>query len=160
MNQPKIDVFYYDEEIEKLPEEWMKDMAIVFRELDEDEDGKVDVTTAHHIMDLFRLPNKGCFKDMETVKMHPFLEEAQVARDEIFMNTTKRYRYYFQMIAGLGKNTIDAIDIQRFVKVSGDEIPLKFCDDFIDEFDRLHLSKDSLTQEEFCAFCAQKKVPV
>ena len=62
------------------------------------------------------------------------MAEAQNIRDDIFLNSEKRYKYYFQMIASLGKNTIDASDIQRFIEISGDHIDLKYCDDFIDEF--------------------------
>lgn len=160
MNQQKIDIFDYQVEIEKLPEEWMKDMAIVFREFDEDKDGKIPSQLAAHIFYLFRLPNKGVFKDYQAVSMEVFLDEATITRDSIFLNPIKRYCYYFQMIAGLGKNTIDAVDLQRFISVSGDEIALKFCEDFIDEFDRKRLSKDSITIEEFCTFCAQKKIPI
>jgi hypothetical protein len=111
-------------------------------------------------MTLFRLPTKGTFKDLTVVPMQRMLDECAIARDGIFLNPFRRYIYYFQMIAGIGNNRIDAVDIQRFIHIAGDEIPLRFCDDFIDEFDRVALSKDSLTCEEFCNFCAQKKVPV
>jgi Ca2+-binding EF-hand superfamily protein len=160
MNQPRIDVFDYNEEISLLPQEWMKDMAIVFREFDEDEDGKIPTGIARHIMALFRLPHKGVWKEIPVVSMQQLLEESAVARNAIFANPARRYVYYFQQIAGTGRSKIDAVDIQRFIRVAGDEIPLKFCDDFIDEFDRVKLSKDALTLEEFCNFCATRKVPV
>lgn len=137
----------------------MKDMAIVFREFDEDADGKIPVTVAHHIMTLFRLNSKECFKDEETIHMLRFLDEAGVLREEIFGNPSRRYLYYFQMIAGLGQKTMNAVDIHRFIKTCGDEIDRKFCEDFIDEFDRKKLSKQSLTAAEFCVFCANKKIP-
>ncbi|KAK8890370.1 hypothetical protein M9Y10_035145 [Tritrichomonas musculus] len=160
MNQQKIDIFEYEKEIKKLPEEWMEDMAIVFREFDENKDGKITGLVAEHIFLLFRLPSNKIWKKDEIVSFKSFILEAQNIRDDIFLNPDKRYKYYFQMIAGLGKNTIDAADIQRFIEISGDHIDLKYCDDFIDEFDRETLSKDSITQEEFCDFCSQKKIPV
>jgi Ca2+-binding EF-hand superfamily protein len=160
MNQPRIDVFDYDLEINGLPEAWMKDMAIVFHEFDEDEDGKISVEIARHIMVLFRLPTKGALKEVTTIGMHEFLHECALVRDILFMVPVKRGIYYFQMIGGLGRNKIDAVDIQRFMAVSGDKIALKFCDDFIDEFDRHYLSKSSLSMEEFCTFISTKKVPV
>jgi Ca2+-binding EF-hand superfamily protein len=160
MNQPKIDVFDYDQEIASLPEPWMKDMCVVFREFDEDEDGKVPVEVGRHIMTLFRLPTKNAFKELTIVTMQEFLDDCSIIRDAIFLVPVKRDIYYFQMIAGLGRNKIDAVDIQRFMAISGDNIALKFCDDFIDEFDRVHLSKSSLSMEEFCTFVSTKKVPV
>jgi Ca2+-binding EF-hand superfamily protein len=160
MNQPRIDVFDYDEEIRRLPAEWMQDMARVFREFDEDKDGKLPAGVARHIMLLFRLPHKNLWKEIAVVTMAQLLEESSVARSAIFSNPYRRYVYYFQQIAGTGRSKIDAVDIQRFIRVAGDEIPLKFCDDFIDEFDRVKLSKDALTLEEFCNFCATRKVPV
>jgi Ca2+-binding EF-hand superfamily protein len=159
MHEAHIDVFDYDLEIKILPEEWMKDMAIVFHEFDEDSDGVIPGGIAHHIMSLFRLPSKGLFQE-PTVKLAPFLEVAGLVRSMIFSSPKRRAIYYFQMIAGYGRNSIDAVDIQRFISVAGDDIPLKFCDDFIDEFDRLKLSKDSLTIEEFCSFVIHKKIPV
>lgn len=160
MNQPLIDIFEYEIELKKLKEDWMMDMAIVFREFDEDKDGKVPSLVAEHIFRLFRLPSNKIWKDDEIVTFKSFLAEAQNIRDDIFLNPEKRYKYYFQMIANLGKNTIDASDIQRFIEISGDHIDLKYCDDFIDEFDRDTLSKDSITLDEFCNFCSQKKIPV
>lgn len=160
MNQPLIDIFEYDKEIKKLQEEWMVDMAVVFREFDENKDGKVPCQVAEHIFYLFRLPSNKIWKNDEIVTFKSFLAEAQNIRDDIFLNSEKRYKYYFQMIASLGKNTIDASDIQRFIEISGDHIDLKYCDDFIDEFDRTTLSKDSITLDEFCNFCSQKKIPV
>ena len=160
MNQPLIDIFEYEIELKKLKEDWMMDMAIVFREFDEDKDGKVPSLVAEHIFRLFRLPSNKIWKDDEIVTFKSFLAEAQNIRDDIFLNPEKRYKYYFQMIANLGKNTIDASDIQRFIEISGDHRDLKYCDDFIDEFDRDTLSKDSITLDEFCNFCSQKKIPV
>ncbi|OHT06427.1 hypothetical protein TRFO_25537 [Tritrichomonas foetus] len=161
MNHEKIDIFDYDIEIKKLPEEWMEDMATVFREFDENRDGKVPPQIARHIFHLFRLPSKGLWEDQEEqINLGDFLEEAAGTRDSIFIHPKKRYMYYFKMIACLGKNTIDAVDIQRFISVSGDNIDLKYCEDFIDEFDRKNLSKDSITPEEFGKFCAKKKIPV
>jgi Ca2+-binding EF-hand superfamily protein len=160
MHQPLIDVFDYEEETRILPEAWMKDMATVFREFDEDEDGKIQSGVGRHIMALFRLPHKNLWKDLTVVSMSQLLNEAAIARNGIFSNPYRRYVYYFQQIAGIGRSKLDAVDIQRFIRVSGDEIPLKFCDDFIDEFDRATLSKDALTLEEFCNFCSARKVPV
>ena len=160
MNQAKIDIFEYEREIKKLSEEWMEDMAIVFREFDENKDGKVPGQVAEHILHLFRLPSNKIWKDDEIVTFKSFLHEAQNIRDDIFLDSQKRYKYYFQMIACLGKDSIDASDIQRFIEIFGDHMDLKYCDDFIDEFDRKTLSKDSITIEEFCDFCSQKKIPI
>lgn len=156
-----IDTFDYEREIHNLPEIWMIDMATVFKEFDEDEDGSITEDLASHIFTLFRLPIKGMFPNPEQkIRMNDFLDLAATARDTIFLNPVKRYCYYFQMIAGVGKKTISALDLQRFVSVFGDQIQLKFCDDFIDEFDRVHLSKDEITMEEFCTFCSSHKIPI
>jgi len=160
MNQEPIDVFDYDEEIARLHEDWKCDMAIVFREFDEDRDGKVTGDVARHMLRLFRLSWKGRFDDAEIVRLHAFLDEASRIRDEIFLNPSRRFQYFFEMISGVGMNTMSAADIKRFIHISGDEIALRHCDDFIDEFDRSRLSKEHLTAAEFCAFCANRKVPV
>lgn len=160
MTRARIEVFDYDKEIEKLPDEWMTDMAVVFREFDEDQDGKIPRDTAIHVMSLFRLNSKKKLQDLDMVHLDKFIDVAGSIRDAIFMSPAKRYRYYFQMIAGLGKKSISAVDIQRFIRVSGDDIALKFCDDFIDEFDRKRISKDSISAAEFCSFCAHSKIPV
>ena len=160
MNQERIDVFYYDETIASLKQDWMKDMAVVFREFDEDQDGKMEPNLAQHVLRLFRLDGKDSFKGMSTVKLAEFLDEAAVLRDGLVMNPAERYQYYFRMIAGPGKSEMSARDIQRFLKVFGDDVLLKFCDDFIDEFDPEHLSKDVITEEEFCAFCQERKIPI
>ena len=160
MNHPLIDIFDYDDEIKKLPMEWMVDMAEVFREFDEDSDGKIPKDYAQHVFSLFRLPSKGVFVEEGSVSMREFLYEAGKMRDEIFSKPETRYQYYFKMIAGLKQPEITAEDIQRFMKVSDDDIKLKFCDDFIDEFDRERISKDSISLDEFVKFCTEKKIPV
>ena len=160
MNQPLIDLFDYDEEISNLREEWMVDMAEVFREFDEDDDGQIPNTYAQHVFSLFRLPSKNVFTEPGNVTLKGFLYEAGVMREEVFSKPETKYQYFFKMIAGLRQPTITAIDIQRFMKVSGDDIKLIFCDDFIDEFDRDKLSKDSITLDEFVRFCEEKKIPV
>lgn len=160
MNHPPIDIFDYDIEIKKLPQEWMVDMAEVFREFDEDADGKIPNTYAQHIFSLFRLPSKTVFTEPGNVTMRVFLHEASFMRQEIFGTAESRYQYFFKMIAGLKQARITAIDIQRFMKVCGDDIKLKFCDDFIDEFDREGISKDYITIEEFTKFCEDKKIPI
>ena len=161
IQKEKIDIFDYDQEIKELPEEWMVDMAVVFHEFDEDEDGIISGSLAAHIFTLFRLPTKGLFKDrQEKVRMNEFLHQAAITRDAIFLNPHKKYCYYFQMIAGVGKSTISALDLQRFVAIFGDQIQLKFCDDFIDEFDRKFLSKDEITMNEFASFCSSHKIPI
>ena len=160
MNQPLIDIFDYDEEIAKLPEEWMVDMAEVFREFDEDLDGNIPNSYAQHVFSLFRLPSKNVFTEPGNVTLKGFLYEASIMRDEVFSTPESRYQYFFKMIAGLRQPEITAIDIQRFMKVNGDDIKLVFCDDFIDEFDRDNLSKDSISLEEFVNFCEEKKIPV
>lgn len=160
MNHPKIDIFEYEDEIAKLPEDWMVDMATVFREFDTNKIGKIPSQTALHIFYLFRLPSKGLWKEQEIVTFDDFLSQAAIKRDEIFLDPKKRYKYYFQMISSLDGKTIDAADIQRFISISGDNIDIKYCEDFIDEFDRKTLSKDSIALEEFCNFCMAKKIPV
>jgi Ca2+-binding EF-hand superfamily protein len=160
MNHPLIDIFDYDAEIEKLPMEWMVDMAEVFREFDEDSDGRIPSDYAKHVFSIFRLPSKGVFVDGENVSMREFLYEAGIMRDELFSQPETRYQYYFKMIAGLKQSEITAQDIQRFMKVNGDDIKLKFCDDFIDEFDRKRIAKDSINMEQFVKFCTEKKIPV
>ena len=64
------------------------------------------------------------------------------------------------MIAGINQSELDATDIQRFMLINEDEVPLKFCEDFIDEFDRKGLSSDVVSIEEFCKFCEEHKIPV
>ena len=155
-----IDIFDYEKELSQLQEDWQTDMAVVFREFDDDQDGKIPRETAIHVMALFRLNARKKLAEIDPVRLDKFLEVAGAIRDSIFMSPAKRYRYYFQMIAGLGKKSIDAVDIQRFIRVSGDDIALKFCDDFIDEFDRKRISKDSISAAEFCSFCAHSKIPV
>ena len=161
MNQEKIDLFDYEIELEKLPEDWMMDMAVVFREFDERNVGKVSSQTARHIFSLFRLPTEKLWpNDKETVSRAEFLLEANAAREKIFINPKMRYLYYFRMISSLGSKTINAVDLQKFISISGDSVDIKYCEDFIDEFDRKYLSKDSITAEEFCDFCQRKKIPV
>ena len=155
-----IELFSYDKELSKLKEEWMVDMAIIFREFDEDTDGKIPPMIAKHIFSIFRLPSDNIFNDEGSITLKDFIYEAGNVRDEIFSSPMKKYKYFFQMIAGIGKKTIDAIDIERFITTSGDSVPLKFCDDFIDEFDRVSLSKDYITFDEFAQFCIKRKIPV
>lgn len=160
MNQEPIDIFNYDEEIGKIKEPWELDMAEVFREFDEDLDGKIDPKLAHHIFILFRLAWHNEFEGYDSVTLKDFLWEAARSRDQIFANPRKRYIYYFQMIAGINQSELDATDIQRFMLINEDEVPLKFCEDFIDEFDRKGLSSDVVSIEEFCKFCEEHKIPV
>ena len=91
MNHPHIDIFNYSKEIKLLSEEWMVDMAIVYREFDEDKDGIISELIAKHIFRLFRLPFEEFFNNKEKINLKDFLYEARVARDELFFNSKKRY---------------------------------------------------------------------
>ena len=160
MNLPTIEIFDYEEEIKMLPEEWMVDLAVVFREMDEDLDGIVPTDCAKHILRIFSLYSDEAFANAgESVRLSYFLEEAREAREIIFSNPLATFSYYFDMMTGVSNDQLSALDLQRFFAIFGDKIQLKYCDDFIDEFDRELLSKDYISKKEFIKFCADKKIP-
>ena len=151
--------FNYKKFIESLGEQaWKIEVINIFRCFDTDREGALPKDTAIHALSLLGIKDEKLFrgsKDVVTAKS--FIEAVETERDRNKSDSMKRWRYIFSLIAG-NEPTITKERLREFFAMFGHRPELKFCEDFIDEFDRINMTKTDISIEDWLLFCRIHKV--
>lgn len=142
-----------------ITEEWKLEVINLFHCLDPDNEGSITRDLAIHAMSLFGMKGEDHFhfsKKMISVKT--FLDAVQDERDRN-SDANRRWKYIFQLIAGPGEPTITRDRLREFFTMFGHTPDEKFCDDFIDEFDRNMIEKTEISLEDWLTFCRVHRLP-
>ena len=151
--------FSYAKLLKETHEEWKREVISVFRCFDRENDGWLPRDEAIHVMSLFGMNGDEHFhfsKKQITIRM--MLDSIQHERDRN-SDHARRWKYIFYLIADPEKKTITKERLRDFFTMFGYTPEDKYCDDFIDEFDRKHLEKSEIVLEDWLMFCRIHKLP-
>ena len=153
--------FYYNTFIKNLQEEWQIEITNIFRFLDEQSEGIISRDLALRAMGLIGINGEEYFHfTKKTITLQQFLDAVSLDKKKNFENNERRWKYIFTLIAGSDKNsTITIKKLQDFFKQFGHIPDAKFCEDFIDEFDRNFLTKTEINLEDWIMFCRVHRLP-
>jgi Ca2+-binding EF-hand superfamily protein len=151
--------FNYPELIRNTQEEWKVEIINVFRCLDVENEGSLPRDAAIHAMSLFGMNGEEHFHfSKKTITLKMFIDAVQNERDRN-SDPSRRWKYIFSLIAGPGNKTITRDSLRSFFTMFGHTPDEKFCDDFIDEFDRVSLLKTEIGLDDWLMFCRIQRVP-
>lgn len=151
--------FSYLQMIKETSEEWKIEIINVFRCLDTESTGWLPREDALHVLSLLGMGNEARFPvSRKQVSIKMVLEAVQDERERN-IDPARRWRYIFYLIADPETKTITKERIREFFTMFGHTPEEKFCDDFIDEFDRTHLEKSEITVDDWLMFCRIHRLP-
>ena len=140
--------------------EWKKEVINLFRCFDLECDGVIPRESAIHAIKLFGINGEDYFHiAKKNVTAQMFLDAVQYERDKNVCDSTRRWKYVFKLIAGPNKDKISADALQHFFTLFGHTPELKYCEDFVDEFDRVSISKTEISLDDWLLFCKIHRVP-
>lgn len=151
--------FNYPALIKQTPEEWKVEVINVIRCLNTEKEGVLPRDVAIHAMSFFGMNGEEHFhfsKKTITVKM--FIDAVQNERDRN-SDPTRRWKYIFSLIAGHGNEAITKEKLKAFFTLFGHTPEDKYCDDFIDEFDRIAIQKTEINLDDWLMFCRIHRLP-
>jgi Ca2+-binding EF-hand superfamily protein len=153
-------LFNYQDIIKNTPEEWKVEVINVFMCLDPEREGVLPRDTAIRAMGFFGLNGEDHFHfSRKTVSLKMFLEAVQDERDRN-SDPTRRWKYFFRLIATPGKDTITTESLRKFFTLFGHTPDERYCEDFIDESDRVHIMKTEINLDDWLMFCRIHRVPM
>jgi Ca2+-binding EF-hand superfamily protein len=151
--------FNYPEVLRKTAEEWKVEVINVFRCFDSQKTGGLPRETAIEVMALFGMNGEEHFHfSKKTITLKMFLDAVQHDRDRN-SDPLRRWKYLFHLIAGRGNETITKKRLQEFFTMFGHTPDEKFCEDFIDEFDRVSIMKTEINLDDWLMFCRIHRLP-
>ncbi|OHT02626.1 hypothetical protein TRFO_07048 [Tritrichomonas foetus] len=152
--------FDYKKFIESLGDAtWKVEVTNVFRMFDKECEGVLPREIACHAIKLFGINGEDHFHfAKKVISAQTFIDAVQKERDNNIRDSMKRWKYIFSLIAGPGNDTITVDKIQDFFTMFGHTPELKFCEDFIDEFDRVNISKTCISMDDWLMFCRTHRV--
>ena len=152
--------FSYSSFYPTLTEQWQTEATSIFQCLDEMSEGTITREKALHAMSLLSLNGEDYFHySKKMVTIQAFLEAIKTDREKNSFDNTRRWTHIFHLIAGPGKDTITREALQSFFTQFGHTPDLKFCDDFIDEFDRANLKLTEISLDDWLMFCRIHRLP-
>lgn len=152
--------FSYADFIKSLKDDWQIEVVNVFRCFDEEKEGSLPREAAIHTMALFGMNGEEHFHfSKKMISVQAFIDAVQDERDRNAFDNTKRWKYIFHLIAGPDNETITTKTLQDFFTTFGHTPEVKFCEDFIDEFDRINIMKTEINLEDWLMFCRIHRLP-
>jgi Ca2+-binding EF-hand superfamily protein len=151
--------FNYPALIKQTTEEWKIEVLNVMRCLDTEKEGHLSRDAAIHAMGFFGINGEEHFhfsKKLISVKM--FLTAVQHERERN-ADAFRRWKYIFSLIAGPGNEAITKERLKAFFTMFGHTPDDKYCEDFIDEFDRIAIQKTEINLEDWLMFCRIHRLP-
>jgi len=153
--------FRYNTYIKGLTEDWQVEVANIFRFLDEQCEGALPRDVALKGFDLIGIKGEEYIHtSKKSITIQQFIEAVGNDKRKNFENNERRWKYIFSLIAGSSDNTtITTEKLRDFFTFFGHTPDLKYCEDFIDEFDRNHLTKTEICLEDWIMFCRVHRLP-
>lgn len=157
-----VNVFSYPEFIKNLNEDWEKEVTDIFRLLDEECDGVLPRERALKIMELIGFKGeKYIHKSKRQISIQQLIDIIRDCRTRTKGEKRSRWAYLFRLMAGNEEDSTITVDkLQQFFKSYGHVPCEKFCEDFIDEFDRISLSKTDISLEDWLTFCQMHNLSI
>ncbi|KAK8842677.1 hypothetical protein M9Y10_025537 [Tritrichomonas musculus] len=140
--------------------EWKGEVINVFRCFDTECEGELPRDTAIHAISLLGINGEEYFhftKKVITAQM--FIDAVQSERNKNICDSQRRWKYIFHLIAGPNNDKISIESLQNFFTLFGHTPELKYCEDFIDEFDRVNITKTDISIDDWLLFCRVHHVP-
>lgn len=151
--------FNYPSILKETTEEWKKEVIQVFRCLDIENEGSIPRDAACHVMKLFGMNGEDHFHfSKKVISLKMVLDAVQDERNRN-ADPMRRWKYIFRLIAGPGKDTITKETLRNFFKMFGHTPEEKYCEDFIDEFDRINIQKTEIDIDDWIMFCRIHRLP-
>lgn len=156
-----MSLFNYREFIAKQKEDWQREVIDIFRLFDTNCEGQLTREDAVCVLDLISIPGNEYFHpSKKIVTIQQILDAIAEQKKMIAENNEKRWRYIFRLIAGnKDEDTITVEKLQQFFGKFGHVPNARFCEDFIDEFDRNWLTKTEITMDDWLMFCRIHRLP-
>jgi Ca2+-binding EF-hand superfamily protein len=153
-------LFSYKDFIKTLEEDWKIEVVDIFRIFDENCEGVLPYEEAVRALELIGIDGKLLLNpNKKMVPIKVFIEEISDFRGQNDRNSEKRWTYIFRLIAGSEKGTITVENLQDFFRRFGHVPDEKYCEDFIDEFDRNWLTKTEVNLQDWLMFCRLNRLP-
>ena len=152
--------FSYTEFKKKLTHDWEKEVTSIFRALDTLCEGAISRQDAIHALELIGINGEPLFHpSKKMISIQLFIDTVKSERSKNSSDSQTRWTYIFHLIAGSKSNSITKEKIQQFFADFGHTPNLRYCEDFIDEFDRLNLEKTEISLDDWLGFCRIHRVP-
>ena len=153
-------LFSYKEFIKTLEDDWKKEVVDIFRLFDEESEGMLPFEDAVRALELIGIDGKKVLlSNKRTVSIQQYIDTIEGVRKQNKENSEKRWTYIFRLIAGSEESTITVTKLQEFFAKFGHIPEAKYCEDFIDEFDRNWLTKTEITLSDWLMFCRINRLP-
>ena len=150
--------FSYPEFKKTVQEEWELDIINIFRCFDTEREGVIPRDLAIHAFSLLGMNGEDHFTKKD-VPIHTFIDAVRDERERNSFDNIRRWKYIFSLIAGPNNDTITTKSLRNFFSMFGHKPEARFCDDFIDEFDRTNLKKTEITLDDWLMFCRIHRFP-
>jgi hypothetical protein len=151
--------FNYPALLRETTEEWKAEVINVLRCLDTEKEGSLPREMAIHAMSLLGMHGEDHFHfSKKSISVKMFLDAVQDERERN-ADSSRRWKYIFYLIAGAGHEAITKEKLKEFFTLFGHTPEDKFCDDFIDEFDRLSVQKTEINLDDWLMFCCIHRLP-
>ena len=130
--------------------DWKAEVINVFRCFDTECEGAIPRDVAIHAINLLGINGEEHFHvSKKNITAQMFIDAVQ----------TERNKNIFKLIAGPNKDKITIESLQNFFTLFGHTPELKYCEDFIDEFDRVNITKTDISMDDWTVFCRVHHVP-
>ena len=154
------ELFSYKDFIKTLEEDWQIEVVDIFRIFDENCEGVLPFDDAARAMELIGIDGKSLLNpNKKTVPIQVYIDTIAEFRKQNQRNSEKRWTYIFRLIAGSEEGTITVKNLQEFFQRFGHVPDKRYCEDFIDEFDRNWLTKTEVNLQDWLMFCRLNRLP-
>ena len=153
-------LFSYKEFTSHLEDEWKHEVVDIFRLFDEQCEGALPYEEAARALELIGIDGKKVLANFKkNITIQQFIDVIADVRKQNLSNSEKRWTYIFRLIAGDEEKTITVEKLQKFFESFGHVPAARYCEDFIDEFDRNWLTKTEITLQDWLMFCRINRLP-
>jgi hypothetical protein len=151
--------FNYPALLRETNEDWKVEVINVIRCLDTEKEGSLPRDLAIHAMSFFGINGEDHFHfSKKTISVKMFIDAVQDDRERN-ADPNRRWKYVFSLIAGSGHDAITLDKLKDFFTLFGHTPEDKYCEDFIDEFDRIAIQKTEINLEDWLMFCRIHRLP-
>lgn len=150
-----VTTFSYKQILEECQDGWKLEVVNIFRFFDEQCDGFIPRADALRALELIGIDGTGYFHiSKKTVSLQQFIDAVETEREKLSFDNKRRWAYVFGLISGGPDKKITIQKLQEFFKMFGHCPEAKYCEDFIDEFDRDGLTMTEIGLTEWIEFCS------